>query len=155
MTRARRTHSHGVTKIAQRRMALDLEQSELAEASGVSLPTLRRLEQGRTRNPGIRQLSALVSALRCTLDDLIEDACTLDEPFYPYVKREKALKRIEGKWKKSSGAPLTRRPAGVGGVGRPRPRRAGAAAAPADLAATPPLLGSRRSPAVGSSHDGR
>lgn len=50
-----------------------MSQEELAAASGLSLPTYRRLERGRTTNPPYRYLVNLAHVLGCGLDELIEE----------------------------------------------------------------------------------
>jgi transcriptional regulator with XRE-family HTH domain len=44
-------------------MARGLTQRELAERSGISLGTIRRLERGELSNPGIRYLTNIAIAL--------------------------------------------------------------------------------------------
>jgi transcriptional regulator with XRE-family HTH domain len=48
-------------------------QEELAEAIGVSAPTIRRLERGDAENPKLRHLVNCAIALGVTLDDVLED----------------------------------------------------------------------------------
>jgi transcriptional regulator with XRE-family HTH domain len=50
-----------------------LTQLELADAIGISEPTLRRLERGEMTNPPIGYLVNAAMALGVSLDDLIED----------------------------------------------------------------------------------
>lgn len=62
------------TRIAAWRMARGLTQRELADRSGISLGTIRRLERGELSNPGIRYLTNVAIAL--SLDgafDVCED----------------------------------------------------------------------------------
>ncbi len=51
-----------------------MTQEELAEAIGVSPPTLRRLERNEIENPKLRHLVNCAIALGVSLDDVIEDA---------------------------------------------------------------------------------
>lgn len=72
------------TRIAQRRLRAGLNQQDLAERTGFSVPTIQRLERGITFNPGIRQLALIAEALGCSIDDLVEPAWrTADQPFDP------------------------------------------------------------------------
>ena len=46
---------------------------ELAEASGISIATLRRLERGAITNPPLRYLANCALVLGCPLEELIEE----------------------------------------------------------------------------------
>lgn len=63
--------------LARVRMARGLTQEELADAIGISLPTLRRIElkgdEGAEDNPKLRYLVNAALALGVELDVLIED----------------------------------------------------------------------------------
>jgi transcriptional regulator with XRE-family HTH domain len=59
----------GRTSAARRE--LGLTQSELARRAGVKLDTLRSIEQGKTRNPGILTVLRLAEELNVTLDSLV------------------------------------------------------------------------------------
>lgn len=48
-----------------------LTQDELASRSGVKLDTLRAIEQGKTRNPGILTVLQLAEQLDVSLDALV------------------------------------------------------------------------------------
>jgi len=50
-----------------------LNQRELSDASGVPQPMISQIETGDVPNPTIRTLFRLASALKCTVDDLIEE----------------------------------------------------------------------------------
>lgn len=50
-----------------------MTQEELADAIGVSAPTLRRLERGEVENPKLRHLVNCAIALGVKLDDMLED----------------------------------------------------------------------------------
>ena len=48
-----------------------LNQRELSDASGVPQPMISDIESGNVKNPTIKTLYKLSSALKCTVDDLI------------------------------------------------------------------------------------
>ena len=50
-----------------------MSQQELAEASGISIATLRRLERGTIKNPPLRYLANCALVLGCPLEELIEE----------------------------------------------------------------------------------
>lgn len=50
-----------------------MSQNELAEASGISIATLRRLERGAMPNPPLRYLANCAIVLGCELEELIEE----------------------------------------------------------------------------------
>lgn len=50
-----------------------LNQRELSDASGVPQPMISDIESGNVKNPTIKTLYKLSSALKCTVDDLIVD----------------------------------------------------------------------------------
>ena len=60
--------------LKRRRKALDLTQDALARQAGIGKRTVERYDQGKVKNPPIRQLLALAAVLGCSLDDIIEDA---------------------------------------------------------------------------------
>jgi transcriptional regulator with XRE-family HTH domain len=61
------------TKLARVRMTRGVTQDELADAVGISVPTYRRMERGRTKNPPLRYLVNCALALGVELDELIEE----------------------------------------------------------------------------------
>ena len=61
------------TRLAVVRRGRGVTQDELAEAVGVSAPTIRRLERGETDNPKLRTLVNIAIALGVELDDVLED----------------------------------------------------------------------------------
>lgn len=70
-----RRHDPGTkaeTKLARRRIAAELTQGELAEAVGISLPTYRRLERNKMRNPPLRYLVNCAIELDCDWRELVE-----------------------------------------------------------------------------------
>jgi transcriptional regulator with XRE-family HTH domain len=52
---------------------------ELARISGVSAPTIFRIESGKTKNPGIDTLKALCTALNLNYEDTLRRAGYLPE----------------------------------------------------------------------------
>lgn len=50
-----------------------LTQEELSKASGVKQQTISAIESGKNKHPQIDTLFYLAKALRCTVDDLIEE----------------------------------------------------------------------------------
>lgn len=54
-------------------MRMGVTQQELADATGLSLATVYRLESGQVRNPKVRDLANCALALGLELDDVIED----------------------------------------------------------------------------------
>lgn len=48
-------------------------QGELSKRSTVPQPMICEIENGVTKNPGILTMHRLAKALRCTVDDLIEE----------------------------------------------------------------------------------
>jgi transcriptional regulator with XRE-family HTH domain len=62
------------SRIANLRRGAGLRQDELAEAVGMSVATLRRLERGEIDNPPLRYLQNIAIALNASLDAVIEPA---------------------------------------------------------------------------------
>ena len=50
-----------------------MNQRQLSDASGVPQPMISQIETGDLPNRTIKTLYRLASALKCTVDDLIED----------------------------------------------------------------------------------
>lgn len=48
-------------------------QQQLANASGVPQPMISQIETGDVKNPTVKTLYKLATALKCTVDDLIEE----------------------------------------------------------------------------------
>jgi len=71
--RGRVRRSKAETKLARRRLELDIGQEELAAAVGISPTTYRRLEHNQLDDISLRVLNNLALALGVELDDLIED----------------------------------------------------------------------------------
>jgi len=61
------------TRLARARLSRGVTQEELAEAIGVSPPTLRRLERAEVENPKLRTLVNCALALGVDLMDVLED----------------------------------------------------------------------------------
>lgn len=59
-------------KINEIRKANGMSIDDLAQASGVSLSTLKKICAGQTENPTLDTMKAIASALNCTLEDLDE-----------------------------------------------------------------------------------
>ncbi len=72
-------------KLKAARVAIEMTQSALAEASGVPLGTLREYEQG-IREPSLQRAQMLAAALGKTLNDLAGD---LVKPAPKPAKRKK------------------------------------------------------------------
>lgn len=51
----------------------NLTQAQLARRSGIPQPIISQIETEVVKNPGVKTLAALARALRCTVDDLIEE----------------------------------------------------------------------------------
>lgn len=49
-----------------------LNQQQLSTASGVPQPMISQIETGEVKNPTIKTLYRLATALKCTVDDLID-----------------------------------------------------------------------------------
>ena len=62
----------GSTRLARVREWRGLTQAELADAIGISVATLRRLETGETANPTVRYLANAALALHVALEDVCE-----------------------------------------------------------------------------------
>lgn len=60
------------TKLARRRVAADITQSLMAQKVGISLPTYRRLERNKMRNPPLRYLVNCAIELGCHWSELVE-----------------------------------------------------------------------------------
>lgn len=50
-----------------------LNQAELSKLSGVPQPMISEIENEIVKNPTVGTMSKLAKALRCTVDDLIEE----------------------------------------------------------------------------------
>lgn len=61
------------TKLARARLASELTQSDMIEATGIRRSTYWRLERGRIENPPIRYLTNCALVLGVPVEDLIED----------------------------------------------------------------------------------
>lgn len=63
-------------KLEEFRNKRKLNQRELSDASGVPQPMISQIETGDVPNPTIKTLYRLAAALKCTVDDLIEEENT-------------------------------------------------------------------------------
>lgn len=73
MPARRDIQSKQATRLARLRVERGMSQTELAEATGISIATLRRLERGAVKNPPLRYLANCALVLACELEELIED----------------------------------------------------------------------------------
>lgn len=74
MARSHRSQVKSWSPLADIRIRRGVSQAALADAVGVSLKTIERLEAGRIRDPGIRLLSNCAIALNVKLEELIHPA---------------------------------------------------------------------------------
>jgi transcriptional regulator with XRE-family HTH domain len=74
VSRPRQSQSKRATRLARLRTERGVSQRELAEATGISLATLRRLERGAKANPPLRYLSNCAIVLGVEVEELIEDS---------------------------------------------------------------------------------
>lgn len=95
MPARRGVQSKQATRLAGLRLERGLTQTELAEATGISIATLRRLERGSVANPPIRYLANCTIVLGCRLEELIEDEW---RQWLPLAKA-KAPRNPEALWK--------------------------------------------------------
>lgn len=58
--------------IKKRRMLQGIKQKDLAKQANISAPYLSELEDGKKR-PSIVTLQKLAAALKCTMDELLEE----------------------------------------------------------------------------------
>jgi DNA-binding XRE family transcriptional regulator len=68
--RARPEMSKRTTRLAERRLAARYTQKQMAELTGMSVMTYRRLERGELENPPLRHLVNCLWVLRARLPDL-------------------------------------------------------------------------------------
>ena len=59
--------------IKKARMARNLSLRDLEKISGVSYTTIKNIEDGITKNPGIESVSKVAKSLDISLDELIDD----------------------------------------------------------------------------------
>lgn len=60
-------------QVEEYRKRRKLNQAQLAKLSGVPQPMISMIETGSVPNPTIGTLHKLASALKCTVDDLIDE----------------------------------------------------------------------------------
>ncbi|MCY3634005.1 MAG: helix-turn-helix transcriptional regulator [bacterium] len=61
-------------EIQRKRQASRRSSAEIAVDAGMSIDTLRGLEQGRVADPGVFVIAAIASALGCGVDELVSTA---------------------------------------------------------------------------------
>jgi transcriptional regulator with XRE-family HTH domain len=76
VTRGPRRHTTPVTRLAALRHASGYTQREIAQLTGLSLATVKRLEGGQIANPPLRYLVNCALALHVGLDEVIEPEWT-------------------------------------------------------------------------------
>jgi transcriptional regulator with XRE-family HTH domain len=79
--RGRVRRSNAQTKLARRRLELDVSQEELAAAVGMSATTYRRLEHNQLTDIPLRALNNCALALGVELEDIVEDQWREWAPF--------------------------------------------------------------------------
>ena len=62
-----------MVRLEEKRKKRRLTQKQLANLSGVTQQAISKIEQGERKSPQIDTLAKLATALKCTVDDLIED----------------------------------------------------------------------------------
>jgi transcriptional regulator with XRE-family HTH domain len=60
-------------RIKERRLSLDLTQDVIAEAAGIGIQHMSKIENGHTK-PSLQCLIAIANALKTTLDSLLMDS---------------------------------------------------------------------------------
>lgn len=60
-------------RLEEFRVRRKMNQRQLSDASGVPQPMISDIETGSVLNPTVRTMYRLAKALRCLIDDLIED----------------------------------------------------------------------------------
>lgn len=68
-----------MTKVQEFRERRKQTQEQLATASGVKQQTISAIENGKNKNPGILTMWRLAMALRCTVDDLVDEEAVENE----------------------------------------------------------------------------
>ena len=62
-----------MTNLQKMRERRHLKQHELAQLSGVTQQAISMIENGDRKNPGVITMLKLAKALRCMIEDLIEE----------------------------------------------------------------------------------
>ena len=57
--------------LKEERELRDQSQSQIAQAAGLSVDALRRIEQGRVANPGVFTVASIAGALGCALAQFV------------------------------------------------------------------------------------
>lgn len=86
------------TRIAVLRKRRGLTQEELAQATGVPLTTIYKLEARKIDNPRIRHLRNLAIALDVPFDSLLEEEWQNWTPFAANAADPPDLERLLGPW---------------------------------------------------------
>ncbi len=60
-------------RLEEMRTRRKLNQRQLSDVSGVPQPMISMIETGDVQNPTIKTLHKLANALKCTVDDLIDE----------------------------------------------------------------------------------
>lgn len=60
-------------RLEEMRNRRKLNQRQLSDVSGVPQPMISMIETGDVQNPTIKTLHKLANALKCTVDDLIDE----------------------------------------------------------------------------------
>ena len=60
-------------KLEEFRNRRRMNQQQLSKASGVPQPMISQIETGDVQNPTVKTLYKLAAALKCTVDDLIDE----------------------------------------------------------------------------------
>lgn len=66
-------------KVEEFRNKRRLNQRELSDASGVPQAMISQIETGDVKNPTIKTLYRLAAALKCTVDDLVDEEAVENE----------------------------------------------------------------------------
>jgi transcriptional regulator with XRE-family HTH domain len=103
--------SKGETKLAQQRIKHGVTQEELAQATGMSIRAIQQLERREIRNPRIRGLVNLSTALGVSLKAICED-----EWFEP-IKLGKWQVRPDERYKPEPVERLPKKPGRFSGSG--------------------------------------
>ena len=99
--RGRVRRSNAETKLARRRLELDISQEELAAAVGMSVTTYRRLEHDQLTDIPLRALNNCALALGVELEDIIEDSW---REWADFDKRRPRAPKPEELWRKGRGS---------------------------------------------------
>ncbi|WP_298944635.1 helix-turn-helix transcriptional regulator [uncultured Microbacterium sp.] len=68
--------NHLASSVRQVRRKARLTQEALAQRAGISISTVRNLEQGVVVDPGVFQVAAIARALETSIDELLSETST-------------------------------------------------------------------------------